>query len=117
MSGFRRPVTVYRKTGGGYDAKGRWQEGQEAQLTIQASVQPLKPMEMQSLPEGRRSRSAIKAYTDTQLQRAEQAREGVDAVNGDILGWFGRRYEVIDVLPYQAGVLPHFKIIAVEVGE
>lgn len=117
MNGMRRPVVVKRQAVGAYDENGRWQEGTTSQLTIMASVQPLKVSEMQALPEGRRSSSAVKVYTDTLMQRAEEQTETTSAQNPDIVTWQGRTYEVVDCLIYQSGIIPHYKALAVEVRQ
>lgn len=117
MSGMRRPVVVKRQAAGFYDANGRWQEGTTSQLTMMASVQPLKVSEMQALPEGRRSSSAVKVYTDTLLLRAEEETAAAPAQNPDIITWQSRTYEVVDCLIYQSGIIPHYKALAVEVRQ
>lgn len=114
--GFRRPHTVKRRLQGQY-LNGKWQEGAEQTITIQASVQPLNEQEVQSLPEGRRSGKAYKVFTDTELYEADQETAGQAARNADIIVIGGKDFEIVRVLPHLAGVLSHYKCYAVEVPE
>lgn len=117
MSGLRRPVTVTRRTPGVYDSNGRWQEGTTSQLTILASVQPAKVEDvssmMKELPEGRQSGGVVKIYSAEPLQRAEDGTEPIQ--NADQIAWQGRTYEVVLCMPYQSGLLSHYKSLALEV--
>ena len=109
---FRKPMPVRRTAPGRYDeSDGLWKEGQEEQLSVPMSVQPLKPAEMESLPEGRRGSRAVKIYAGAELLAADQ-----DAgQEPDVITWLGKQWEVVGCDPNQGGVLPHYKAYAVEV--
>lgn len=117
MTGLRRPVIVTRRLPGAYDEHGRWQEGTTSQLTVTASVQPAKVEDvssmMKELPEGRQSSGVVKIYSAEPLQRVEDGTETIQ--NADLIAWQGRIYEVVLCMPYQSGLLPHYKSLAVEV--
>lgn len=115
MSSFRKPHTVKRKSSGDY-VKGRWQGGTVSELTVMASAQPLKASELAALPEGQRGTGlVIKIYTDTELKTALEETETLPGQSPDIFIWQGKNFEVIEVAPYQSGVIPHYKCTAVEV--
>ncbi len=116
MSSFRKPYTVIRRSPGNY-VDGYWVEGVETNITIKASVQPLKVSEIEALPEGKRSSSAVKIYSDDKLMAAKQATEESQAVSADILLYAGSRWEIVACAAYQSGVIPHYKAYAVEVPE
>lgn len=112
MSSFRKTTPIKRTTPGHYDDDtGLWVEGQEDTLSIQMSVQPLRVDEMDALPEGRRSSRAVKIYANVELLPADQD----TGQNADVITWFGKAWEVVSCMPYQSGVLPHWKAVAVEV--
>ena len=96
--GFRRRIAYMRRTGGHMDEDGYWQAGEEKQGEIFASVQPLNIREIEAMPEGQAKTSAVKLYTSEPLLTAVQ----------------GKRYVVTDCIPYQSGVISHYKIIARE---
>ena len=68
---FRKTYTVTRVAAGDY-VDGKWVEGATSTFTIQASLQPAKPKEMEMLPEGRRNQETYKLYSDTQLRTVEE---------------------------------------------
>ena len=116
MSSFRKPFTVSRKAPGTY-VNGRWVEGVETEIGIQASQQPATASEQQTLPEGRRKGETFKYYTDTELYAATQADNDIEAKSGDIIITSRGNYEVIDCRVHQSGVVNHYKVFAVKVGE
>lgn len=113
---FRKPYTITRHDPGSY-VNGYWVEGTESSITIKASVQPLRMDEVEVLPEGKRSSSAVKIYSDTKLFPAKQANETSEAVSADILQYDSSTWEIVACTPYQSGVIPHYKAYAVEVAE
>lgn len=110
MSSFRKVIPVTRTAPGSY-VDGTWVEGDPGTLLIKMSVQPLRLDEMDALPEGRRSSRAVKIYSDAELYPAEQAA----SQNADIITWLGKTWEIVGCDPYQMGVIPHYKSLAVEV--
>jgi len=107
VSSFRKPFTIRRQSGG-TRTDGHWIEGTETEIDILASVQPLTPREMESLPEGRRTKQAFKIYTDTELKT-------VESQSPDHITLYGDDFEVLSVAPYQSDVINHFKAVAVKI--
>ena len=111
-SSFRKPVKVWRYMQPavlGND--GKYVIAEPVEMTIKASVQPLKATEMEALPEGRRGSRAVKVYSSTELLMVDQ-NSGQQA---DQFEWLGRRYEVVGCDAYQSGVINHYRAYAVEV--
>lgn len=112
---FRRPQVIRKRLPGQY-VRGHWQEGAPApEVTIQASVQPAKAGDYDQLqvhPEGRRVRAAVRIYTSADLVVA-----GQDWTNGDRLVWGvgpqAGEYLLVGVSPWQSGVIPHYRYLAV----
>ncbi len=111
MSSFRTPLTVTRKGAGSYTS-GVWVAGAESEMVILASVQPMRPDEMESLPEGRRDKQAVKIYTSTELFTVRG-----DNTSPDQMAYRGDTFEVVSVAPYQSGVISHFKAVAVKLDD
>lgn len=97
------------KTAGGY-VNGEWVDGETEAISLEGSKQPLRPDEIQILPEGRREFQAYKIYTDFQLQISDKT----TGINADILAINGEAFEVISVEPFQSDVVSHYKAIAVK---
>lgn len=111
-SSFRRPIKIWRyaeKPVLGDD--GRYTIADPTEMSIQASVQPLKATEMEALPEGRRGSRAVKVYSDTELLMVDQQ----SGQQPDQFEWLGRRYEVVGSDAFQSGVINHYRAYAVEV--
>jgi len=115
MSSFRRPQTIRTRLPGGRE-RGHWIEGEPGpDKTIQASVQPAKTGDydqLQANPDGRRVRAAVRIYTSEVLDVA-----GQDWTNGDRLIWgagpLAGEYLLVGVAPWQSGVIPHYRYLAV----
>lgn len=60
-------LTGTRKTGGSYDASGRFQPGANAALSFEGNVQPLSGLDLERLPEGFRTTAQKKLYTTALL--------------------------------------------------
>jgi len=101
---FRKPVTIKRKQGDAYDVNGFWVPGTTIDINIKASIQPMKPEEMQQLPEGRRTDETFKIYTATKVLP-------VTDQNPDYLVIDGFDYEAISVAKYQSDVISHYKVL------
>ena len=108
--GFRQKIAYVRRTGGHIDDDGYWQAGEERQGEIFASVQPLNIREIEAMPEGQAKTSTVKLYAAAPLLTAVQGKRQ----EADIVLWHGKRYVVTDCIPYQSGVISHYKIIARE---
>lgn len=103
MSLGRRPVQCQRPTGA-YDVNGRWAESAVQEFTIQASVQPLTPKEMESLEEGRRTRDAFKLYSDTALRTVKEQNPDRVVIGTGL-------FEVVSRGDRQSGIISHYKMI------
>lgn len=111
-SSFRKPIKVWRYTEPAVLGKdGRFTIAEPTEITIKASVQPLKATEMEALPEGRRGSRAVKVYSDTELLMVDQQ----SGQQPDQFEWLGRRYEVVGSDAFQSGVINHYRAYAVEV--
>jgi hypothetical protein len=108
---FRDTLIVTRWTAGHYE-EGMWVDGLTVDFSIQASVQPLPPREMQTLPEGRRDAAAYRLYSNTELIAANLE----DDRNSDLVALDEQIFEVISCAKWTNGVVPHFKIIVSKVG-
>lgn len=108
----RHKVTYHHKADGTWQ-DGMWVEGEDTTDTIIASVQPIGSNDLIS-PElaGESINNTIKLYSDTPLQTS---RQGTNQ-NADTVEHMGRLYKVISCAAYQSGIIPHYKMIAREVG-
>jgi len=107
-------ITVTQPDGpGAYDDDGRYQEGTKVVLNnIVASVQPLKPSEIQMLPEGRRNVEAIKIYTELKMFVSDEKNQR----NASFVLFDGKNYEVHRIFNWNIGTdIKHFKVIAMKV--
>lgn len=104
----RKSLTATRFTAAGtYDSEGKYIEGADGTINFTASVQPATTREMELLPEGRRTKSMFKLYSDTKLLTATE--DG--GTNADIVDIEGEEYEVLSVASWQNRVRSHYKII------
>ncbi len=111
MLGERTHPRITRGEGAYVD--GRWQDGQETQIDLRASIQPAKKEDydqLQALAEGRRVESAVRIYTRTQLAVA-----GDTGSNGDIVIYRGDRYLVTAGSDWNMGMrgVNHYRYLAV----
>ena len=103
-------ITVSRSVGG-QRVKGAWQDAAPTETEIKANIQPvLSSTDTLFLPEGDRSKVAVKLFTTDELQ---SRREGSNPVQGDTFIWNGYTYEVRRVISWQMGFLDHYQSIAV----
>lgn len=109
---FRKPLTVTREQPGQY-VDGVWQPGTSATLTVNASVQPTTPDEMQMLPEGERDRQAFTLYSDTELLVSnDNTQQPSDRVQID-----GATYKASARAPWQNSIIPHHRTVVVKENE
>lgn len=106
-SSFRRPFVVIRMMPGEY-VRGEWVEGASTEVGIMASVQPTTGRDLEALPEGNRSSSTVKIYTDDRLKTTDPQGQQ----QPDLIVYMGDRYKVICEAPNQSGVINHFKYLA-----
>jgi hypothetical protein len=105
-------VTLRRFAAGSRGTDGRFAPGATTDTTIYASMQPVSGRDLQRLPEGERSRDALKAYTETALQTAEAG----GLLLSDRIVYGGRVYEVFQVQPW-VGPLPHYEALVLRLAE
>ena len=100
-----------RRSVAGSRVKGVYVSPPPKRISISANIQPMiKSTDTMMLPEGDRSKEAIKIYTTTALF---SVREGTNSVVADVIEWQGSEWEIVKVVHYQMGVLDHFKALAV----
>jgi hypothetical protein len=80
---------------------------EDTPFSINCSVQPLTPKEMEMLPEGRRNEEVFRLYTDTELHTVEDK-------NPDKIDVLGDTYEVLSVARWRNSIIPHYKAIIVK---
>ena len=110
MSLRNRTIKVKRFTAGSR-VDGVWVEGSSSEFTVKCSVQPLRPREMATLPEGRRDIEALRIYADDRLLAADETTQ----INADLVDVSGvgdnYDFEVLSCGPWQNGIIPHHKTI------
>lgn len=79
-----------------------------APFTFVGSIQPESAKDQSLREEGRLDEGRVKIYTSSILQ------VGVDGgpLLGDVVQYGGHKYEVIQELPFDNGLIPHRKYIA-----
>lgn len=114
----RKRITYYHKCLGHLDARtGLWEQGTNETGTIVASCQPLNQNEQSQYvvpaAEGESRYSTLKLYADAPLQTSKQSESG----EADRIEYMGRQYKIVDVMPFQSGIISHYKMIAMEVAD
>lgn len=103
------PETNTKKsTASGAYVKGVWTPGSETLSNIIIDVQPVTGNELESLEIGRRDLGKVKAYSNISLNVADEKNK----INGDIIVYDNRNWEIISRLPYQHGLINHYKYFA-----
>lgn len=108
VADWKETITVKRPSAGDYDSDGHWTEGDYDENDILANVQGLSPSEVQLLPEGFRTRRAIKIYSATELKEADVT----TGTSADVIVYEDEEFEVHSAQQYKK-MLPHWKTIAV----
>lgn len=106
---FRKPITVKSKSGGAF-VNGFWVTGSISTSTIQASVQPLSPIDLQTLPENRRDKATFRLYSNYSFNT-------VGSNNPDIVVIDGVDYEVISLSVWKNNVINHYKAIVAKIHD
>lgn len=118
---FRKPQTIYRKSGGYVNDDGYYNAGNVEEILIQASVQPLNHSEQAQYttvePQGGRQANMLKVYTDTPLYPTKQATDNSEVTEADVLYWQKRLWRCIDCDYFQSGVISHYKAIFQEIDD
>jgi hypothetical protein len=109
-----RTILQVRRPVPGQYIKGRWQEGDPPEpFSIKCSVQPTTGERLQTLLEGKRVISLFEIITTTQLKAADPK----TSTTGDVVSIFGNDHEIIQVMPWQNSILPHYSCIALREKE
>lgn len=108
---FPHTIVVRHRTG--ERVRGVWTPGPTTSDTFVGSVQPVKGKDLELLPIGRRDTGAVKVYSNTPLAVSVEG----GTTPGDVVVWQGRAWEIIAALPYQNGVINHYKYLATDMGE
>ena len=120
-SSFRKPLTVFRYSGGYYDSDGYWQDGTVEEITIAASVQPLSVGEVKNytnvLPQGAFTFLMVALYSDEPFLPEKQGSESTAMQKADIVLWRGRRMKIIRCEPWQNDVINHYRSVAQEIED
>ena len=106
------PLTIYRKEKGSY-IRGVWVDGPEVEVVVEVNIQPVKPSEVQMMPESDRTREWYKVYSADLLRTKQEGDNGWDA---DQFEWQGHRYEVMKVQNYSMSILDHYRALAARIG-
>ena len=104
-------VTIQRPNPGSYDADGRWMAPATNSFVTRASVQPMTSDELLLLPEGARTRGAVKLYCLDELQAGDERVMQLP----DRLSWRGDLWEVHQVDTHRMRLLAHFYAVAIRV--
>ena len=105
---FSDEITVTRDTKTGKYVLGEYVEGSQSQFKTLACVQPMQFDELLLLPEGERTKEALKIYLEAELFTVDETCQR----KADIITYFGKLYEVHKVERWTQ-LIPHFKVIAV----
>lgn len=109
MSSFRKQI-VRKTKATGTIIDGIFTEGATTPTNIMASIQPIKPHEVEQLPEGRRDSQSYWLFTDIALNM-------ITSSNPNLVTIAGEDYEVFKVEPWQNGILNHYKCLVSKVLE
>jgi len=112
FSRFRKTLTVTRG-GAGQFVDGIFQPGTQSSFTIQASVQPTTPDDVELIPAGKRDRLSYTLYSDTALKIAnDNTQQPGDRVLID-----GETYEAMGRQPWQNNIINHHRTVVVKEAE
>lgn len=107
----KTPVDILRHAAGSY-VDGRWAEGAETTVTIQANVHPFTDYQVSIMPESDRTKSWVWMFT---ADLVRQKKEGVGGYGADRFMWEGDLYEAMKVQKYSMTVQDHYEIKAARV--
>ncbi len=120
-SSFRKPYTVLRTFVGHYDNDGYWHDGAVEEITISASVQPMRMSERlhytQMLGEGAFTSLIVELFSDEPLLTEKQGNGVRPAQEADVVLWQDRMMKVIQCEPWQNDVINHYRSVAQEIED
>ena len=102
-------LTLKRYTAGSY-VNGEWVKGASTTQTITGTWQPSTGEDMQQIIGARRVSEIFKGYTTTPLRTVQP---GTTAEQPDSIVKDGIEYEIVFVAPWNNGLIPHYKFVAV----
>ena len=107
-----KEIQILLKTGGHY-VDGLWQDeavDRVHPIRVYASVQPVTPKELQSLPENRREKEVLKVFIPhaVSLNNANQ--------NPALVNIAGEDYEIIKKSKWDNGILSHYSLFVTKGG-
>lgn len=105
MSLFPKPFTYLRTTR--TLVRGVWTPSAAQTLTALGSIQPVSGNDLEVMEPGTLEKGAMKVYTGTLLRTRKEASEN----RADVVLYDGGCWEVVQVLPYTSGLIPHRKYI------
>lgn len=108
----RKTITVKRKPPGNY-INGIWQDGELQDLTIQASIQPTSPNDLENLAEGRFMNNTYKLYSSEPFQSADDNAN----LQPDMIILPEGNFEVVSCQYWQNSIISHYKTIISKLPE
>ena len=113
MGTIPRRELVGKRYAAGSKVKGRWVEGADSPLDFRASVQPISPETMASVPENRRETARYELYTDFRCKTVDK----VAGTNADRVTIDGEEFEVFAVGVWQNKILPHYQVLVASIKD
>lgn len=104
----RKTLNVIRQHVGQY-INGIWVDGDNETISIKASVQPTPAEEMETLPEGYRTKESFTLFTSSVLKASL-----TNATNADFVVINDEKYRVVKVAPWQNNLINHYECIVVK---
>lgn len=125
---FRRPFRYLRYSPAGY-VRGDYVEGEASEFGFEGTIQPASSGDydrLQLMMEGTRVERAIRIYTSAELY-TDRTVSGEPVSADEVLypplpfrpGYDGPQYrfKIVGKSPWQSGIIPHNRYLAVAVGE
>lgn len=105
---WQEPLEIIRKGTGSY-VDGKWVDGADTPVPIQAVIQNANPDDLILLPEGTRTTEAVKIHTTAEVKTVSEAGE----TDADQFLYNGHRYRIYDVFDRRIG--NYFKAVAIRI--
>lgn len=93
----KQSFTVYRKTG--QWAGGRWVESEDP-ITLEGTIVPDNPKDLDQVPEGDRVKGIITVYCPQEIFTTRAADSQKSGGTSDQIEWHGERYRVYSIQPF-----------------
>jgi hypothetical protein len=107
----KTPITIYRSAAGSY-VDGEWVEGVEAEVLVEANVQPLSDYQYMILPESDRTKQWVWVFSSSELRTLK---EGIGGYAADEFVWNNERYKVMKTQRFQMTVQDHWEAKAARI--